>query len=147
MAEKLGIIQSRGLGDIIIALPIAHYYYKEGYEILWPICEEFVSNFEQTAPWVKWIPIPTDKKGNYFYNEPIARIKNLGCDQALPLYQSLTGHPEFVDRPWFQVAKFDQYKYHTAEVPFLEKWKLNECITRNPGREQALYDKLVKKEN
>jgi hypothetical protein len=28
-------------------------------------------------------------------------------------------------------------------VPFLEKWRLNECITRDTNKEQQLYDRLV----
>ena len=37
--KKLGIIQTRGLGDIHIALPIAFFYKKKGFEIYWPIYE------------------------------------------------------------------------------------------------------------
>ena len=49
---KIGIIQSRGLGDIVIALPIALHYHKLGYEVHWPICEEFISNFIDHVPFV-----------------------------------------------------------------------------------------------
>lgn len=144
--KKLGIIQSRGIGDILVALPIALHYHNQGCKILWPICEQFVSHFKETVPWVQWIPIPVDAKGKFFYDEPMTRLSNLGCTNILPLYQSLTGHPEFASEPWFQITGFDQYKYHAADVPFLDKWKLDQCITRNPTREQALYDRLVKNE-
>jgi len=30
MSKKLGLIQSRGIGDIIIGLPIAKYYHDRG---------------------------------------------------------------------------------------------------------------------
>ena len=56
--SKLGIIQSRGIGDIVIALPIAKEYADQGNEIYWPICEDFVSHFKDTAPWVNWLPVP-----------------------------------------------------------------------------------------
>lgn len=144
MTKKLGIIQSRGLGDIIIALPIAGYYHEQGWEISWPICEEFIPNFKDTVPWVKWIPIPTDPQGRFFYDVPLQRLKNLKMDEIMPLYQHLTGH-DFNQEKYFQYTKFDQYKYIRSQVPFLHKWHLNRYITRNPAREQALYDRLVQK--
>lgn len=147
MSKKLGIIQSRGLGDLIIALPIAKHYKDEGYEILWPVCAEFVSHMQSVCDWVKWIPVPTDPQGKFFYDEPMARLKNFKCDEIICLYQSLTGKPEFAARPYFQIQKFDEYKYTTAGVPFHKKWTLKDCITRNPAREQALYDKLVRNPN
>jgi hypothetical protein len=52
--------------------------------------------------------------------------------------------PELAEVPWFQIQKFDEFKYTKAEVPFLHKWRLNECITRDTAREQKLYDQLVK---
>lgn len=139
---KLGIIQSRGLGDIVIALPIARYYYLEGWDILWPICSEFIPNFEDHVPWVKWIPVTTDP-GSFFYDQPLKALKNFRCDEILPLYQALTGH-KFHEELYFQHTKFDQYKYQRAGVPFVNKWLLNDCITRDPAAEQLLYDRLVK---
>lgn len=141
-AKPLGFIQSRGLGDIIIALPIAHYYHNKGYAIHWPICEEFVSNFKDTVPWVNWIPVVTDRQGQFFYNEPMRLLSEQGVGEAICLYQSLTGHPELATRPEFQITKFDQLKYHAAQVPFIKKWTLDQCITRNKAREQALKDQF-----
>jgi hypothetical protein len=123
MAKKrLGIIQTRGLGDIIIALPIARHYHDQDWEVFWPIQEDFIDNFKDHVPWVKWIPIVRDS-GAFFYDVPMERLKNFRCDEILCLYQSLTGHPELVGRPEFQITKFDQLKYHAASVPFLKKWQ------------------------
>lgn len=144
--QKLGIIQSRGLGDIIIALPIAHHYYKQDWDIYWPICEEFYGSVKETASWVNWIPIPTDT-GGFFYDVPMERLRNLKVENAICLYQALTGHSELAGRQEFQITKFDQVKYHAASVPFLEKWNLDQCIKRFPKREQALKDKLNIKDN
>lgn len=140
-SKKLGIIQSRGLGDIIIALPIAHQYHSQGWAVYWPICEEFWGSVKNTAPWVNWVPIPTDS-GGFFYDVPLERLRNLGVENSICLYQALTGHPELVARNEFQITKFDQLKYHAAGVPFLNKWKLGDCITRDPVRERALKDRL-----
>jgi hypothetical protein len=75
------------------------------------------------------------------------RLKNFRVDEVLCLYQALTGHPEFSAEKYFQYTKFDQYKYIKAGVPFLDKWRLGEYITRDPQREQALYDRLVTNPN
>jgi hypothetical protein len=142
MAKRLGIIQSRGLGDIIIALPIAGHYHDQGWEVYWPVLESFVPTLEKNIPWVKWVPVPYDRPGRYFYDIPMERLRNFKCDEILPLYQHLTGH-NFADEKCFQFTKFDQYKYIRAGIPFLKKWDLARYITRDPEREQALYDQLV----
>lgn len=141
--KKLGIIQSRGIGDILIAIPIAGHYHQQGHEIYWPICEEFVSHIEHSVPWVNWVPVPTDPQGNFFYNTPTAYLTHLGVTDTICLYQSLTSHPEFSQRPEFQIMSFDQYKYSVAQVPFLDKWRLPEYITRNTERETQLFDQVT----
>lgn len=141
--QKLGIIQSRGLGDIIIALPIARWYADRGHSIYWPVDQQWAEQLDAAASWVNWIPLPVDARGSYFYQTPWQLLTELGCDEILPLYQALTGHPEFSQEPWFQHTSFDQYKYIRAGVPFLEKWQLARAIQRDSAREQALYDQIV----
>jgi len=141
--QRLGIIQSRGCGDIIIALPIARHYYDQGYDIYWPICEEFLVNFKDHAPWVHWIPLATDPRGEFFYSEPRRRLQNLKCDEIICLYQSLNVVPELSQVPWFQIQKFDEFKYTRAAVPFRKKWTLSDCITRFSDREQAVHIRAV----
>ena len=145
--KKLGICQSRGLGDICMALPIARYYYEQGVQIYWPICQEFLPSFINTASWVNWIPLITDNTGNFFYNTPMEQLNKIGCDEIICLYQSLNVIPELSNVPWFQVQKFDEFKYTKAGVPFKNKWQLAECITRDTVKENALYDRLVKNTN
>ena len=141
--QKLMIIQSRGLGDIIIALPIAKYYHDLEYEVHWPICSEFYGSFKDTAPYVNWHPMTTDPQGEFFYAEPIRIAQDLGCDEVICLYQSLNVVPELSKVPYFQIQHFDEFKYSKAQVPFLKKWTLRDCITRNRRREEELYNKLV----
>jgi len=142
MTDKLGIIQSRGLGDIVISLPIAKYYYDQGWEIHWPICREFLTHFYQTCPWINWHPVETDREGTFFLDQPRNILKKLGVKEELPLYQALTGQPEFSSTAYFQHTKFDQYKYIRAGVPFRNKWLLKDCITRDRQREQQVLDKI-----
>lgn len=142
MTQKLGIIQTRGLGDIIIALPIALHYHEQGYHVHWPIVESWTEQMTAAVPWVKWIPITPDH-GPFFYDIPMQRLKNFGCDEIVCLYQALTGHPEFTQEPWFQHTAFDQYKYIRAGLPFKDKLRLPECITRDNSREMTLFDKII----
>jgi hypothetical protein len=142
---RLGIIQSRGLGDIVIALPIARHYHDQGYEVHWPICQEFIPHVKTHVPWVHWHAVTTDS-GSFFYDQPLALLNKLNCDEIIPLYQALTGH-KFHEELYFQHTKFDQYKYIKAGVPFLNKWRLNECITRDIAKEQLLYNKLITNPN
>jgi hypothetical protein len=144
--KKIGFIQSRGLGDIVIALPIARYYYEQDYEVMWPIAQEFIPSVTQTVPWIKWIPLVVDGSA-YFYDTPMERLRNFKCDEIICLYQSLSSHPEMAKRPEFQITGFDQIKYHIAGVPFKRKWTLDQCITRDPQRESALKDHLGIKES
>lgn len=141
-AKKLGIIQTRGLGDIIIALPIALHYHEQGYHVHWPVVDAWVEQLSEVAPWVKWIPIQPDP-GPFFYDIPLIRLKNFQCDEIICLYQALTNHPEFSNEPWFQHTAFDQYKYIKAGVAYKDKLRLPECITRNIEREQTLWDKYI----
>lgn len=142
--KKIGFIQSRGLGDITIALPIARYYHDQAYTVYWPICEEFVPSFKDTASWVNWIPVKTDSQGDFFYMSPLHELKNRAIKEIICLYQSLNVIPELSDVPWFQIQKFDEFKYTKASVPFNKKWTLDKCITRNHERETALYQQVVK---
>lgn len=146
MTKRVGILQSRGLGDLVIALPIAHQYHLDGYEVYWPICQEFWSSMSAAAPWVKWMPIPTDSKGAFFAEEPLKRLKNIGItgDDVLWLYQYLSSSPQRTNKDWFAMMKFDQYKYAAAGLPFKLKWTLDKCIVRDTNREHALFAKLVK---
>jgi hypothetical protein len=137
---KRGIIQSRGLGDIVIALPIARYYADQGDEIYWPVCREFYSSVVSSVPWVNWIAIETDKEGRFFLDTPLQELKAAGCDleECLYLYQFLSSRPDLTDPEMYNILKFDQYKYARSAVPFRLKWELARCIVRDPAREQAL---------
>jgi hypothetical protein len=138
----LGIIQSRGLGDIFIALPIAKHYHDLGHHVIWPICQEFYSAVKDTVTWVEWVPIPADPMGKFFYDRPYFELGQRGCSNIICLYQALTGHPEFSSAPWFQIQKFDEYKYTRASVPFYKKWTLGQCFRVDPQRVTELTQHL-----
>ena len=142
--QRIGFIQSRGLGDIIIALPIAREYTRRGYEVYWPVCEPFYQQMVRAAPWVRWMSVPVDEYGAFFYENPHRQLSAIGVTEELWLYQYLSSHPDRTNRSHFAQFKFDQYKYAQAEVPFALKWELAECIERDPAAEDRLYSDLVK---
>lgn len=144
MGIKRGIIQSRGLGDILIALPIARYYYEQGDEIVWPVCKEFISSVKPYVDWVTWVELDTDPSGAFFLETPLQVFEkmNVDPDEALFLYQYLNVVPELTDPEMFNILKFDQYKYQMAGVPFVRKWTLDSCVTRDLDREAALIKRL-----
>jgi hypothetical protein len=57
MARRIGFIQTRGIGDIIIALPIADAFIEQGCEVYWPIDAAFVSAFAAAKPEVRFLPV------------------------------------------------------------------------------------------
>lgn len=141
--SKIGLIQSRGLGDICLALPIAHYLHQvQGHDIIWPICEEFLPSVQTWVPWVQWRPMKTDPQGRFFLEEPQRILSVESVDDQLCLYQSLSTNPEFSQVPWFQIQKFDEYKYTRAGVPFHRKWQLRDCIVDQPQERQQLLAEL-----
>jgi hypothetical protein len=144
--NSVGIIQSRGLGDLFIALPIAKWYADRGHTVYWPICEEFFTTMSSCAPWVNWIRMKTDQHGKFFYDSAKLALKYIVAEaDHVCLYQYLSNMPELSDPATFPILKFDQYKYAAAGVPFLEKWRLAACIVRNRAEEDRVYRLMVKK--
>ena len=142
--NPIGIIQSRGLGDLIIALPIALHYHEQGRTVFWPICEPFMATMTACAPWVRWIPIPVDPAGQFFYATAESALRAQGVDDIICLYQFLSNMPQLSDPDLFPILKFDQYKYARAGVAFKNKQRLGECIVRDPAAEDRVYRKVVR---
>lgn len=140
---KIGIIQTRGLGDIIIAAPIAMFYVNQGAQVHWPIDSNFATQFQEAFPRINFIPIDPlvtgDKTADYFYNTPLEILNSLGCEKIFPLYSSLTGF-DFANSRFQSTMTFDAYKYAVANVPFLEKWNFHP--RRNLKREAQLIERL-----
>jgi hypothetical protein len=145
---QLGLVQSRGLGDIIIALPIAKYYHDRGLRIHWPIDERFLPSFADSVDYVNFIPFRFEPDLDGFLKTPIHLLKQAGCETNLILYSTLTSQAtgaSYCNKALFNSLKFDEYKYAVAGVPFGEKWNLS--IKRDRGREMALYREVVTRED
>ncbi len=140
---RIGIIQTRGMGDIIIAAPIAMHWVDRGHEVLWPIDSEFLEAFTYALPSIQFLPVDRSITGNntasYFVEHPKELLSNAGCEKVHVLYSHLTGY-EFPHSTLSTFLSFDRYKYAVAEVPFAEKWNLK--IRRNREREMQLFETL-----
>jgi hypothetical protein len=144
MPERLGLIQSRGIGDIIIALPIAKWYHDHGVEVHWPIDARFLSSFEPAVDYVRFIPFAFSPTTEGFVHQPLRLLKAVPCQRIVPLYSFLSNCAVNVPA-LFHSLKFDEYKYAVTGVPFAEKWRLQ--LKRNPQREQDFYNRVVRSEN
>jgi len=138
MANSIGLIQTRGIGDIIIALPIADYYLEQGLRVYWPIEARFVPMFSRVKPQVNFIPV--EPGADAMVERPQRLLKEAGVAKTVMLYSSLSGG-YVVEKPRLAASlKFDEYKYAVANVPFARKWDLR--IRRDASREAALHESL-----
>ena len=138
MSKRVGLIQTSGIGDIIIALPIADYFIEQGHEVYWPIERSWQPAFREVKPEIHFIPL--DPEPNYWYETPLARLRELGCDPIIPLYSYLKSNENIPHRGLAASLKFDEYKYAVAGVPFARKWDLR--LRRNMQREMDLHRRL-----
>jgi hypothetical protein len=132
----IAIIQPGKIGDIIICLPIAHYFHRRQ-EVIWPIHKSLYPMFEAAVDYVTFIPVDS-----YDLGVSIAAIESYQPRQILPLAFGFQGY-EKLTKLWIESTKaFDEYKYQVAGVPFDQKNKL--VIRRDHQREEVLYKKLIK---
>jgi len=139
---KIGFIQSRGLGDIIIALPIAAAFARRGHTVYWPVDAQFVPFLQYAAPAVRFIPIAEQPDPLRFYlTVPQEELRRHECDETYVLYSAVQGDDAMLQRKDLTgYFKFDEYKYAVTGVPFTEKWTLK--IERDAQRERRLFESL-----
>jgi hypothetical protein len=138
MAKRVGIIQTRAIGDIIIALPIADHFIEQGCEVYWPIERTFEPAFRRVKPDIHFIPLEFEP--NYWYQTPLAKLRELACEEIFPLYSYLKSDEAVPHRGLAASLKFDEYKYAIAGVPFARKWDLR--LQRDMQREMELHKRL-----
>lgn len=140
---KIGLIQTRGIGDIVIAAPIAQHYIAQGYEVYWPVDLRFHAFVQAAFPAIHFLPVDHRATGEgtlaYFYLQPLEQLQQLGCSLVHCLYSYLSGQ-DVVNVKLAQSLKFDEYKYAVSSVPFSQKWNLK--LNRDSDREQALFQRL-----
>lgn len=137
---KIGIIQTRGIGDIIIALPIAAYFHRNGHEVIWPIDARFYDAFKKINSRITFVPVPHGNDEAYYLSTPLKILKEYRCDVIHCLYHQLGTAP--ISHPGLAAClKFDEYKYALTGVPFQEKWNLK--INRDLESEKTLFTSLA----
>jgi hypothetical protein len=145
--HRIGLVQTRGLGDIVIAAPIAQHYIERGHEVHWPVDARFVAAVQAAFPEIRFHPVDASLTGDatfdYFWKAPVERLVTAGCESTFCLYAYLSGL-DLVNPKLAQALKFDEYKYAITGVPFARKWDLR--IVRDRPREQALIDRLELRE-
>jgi hypothetical protein len=140
MKKKVGLIQTRNIGDLIIALPIADHFEELGYEVFWPIEDKFVAMFQRIKPTINFLPVELKSDyRNLYLNDPIALLQKEKVDRTIILY-SFLGGLNICDTRLAGSVKFDEYKYAIAGVPFAKKWDLK--YERDMQREEELFESL-----
>jgi len=134
--RKLGIIQPGRIGDIIICLPIAKYYFDKGYEIIWPIDKKYINHFVNHINYVRFIESP------YHIQSCYNICLQSGCNNIIDLSFRLPGPVNNFNNTNFELGTlhFDELKYEIANVPLEEKYNLS--ITRNKDKENQLVEEL-----
>lgn len=122
MPNKMMMIQPGAVGDIFICLPIAKFYADAGYDIHWPVRQQFMKHF-------KYIDYVTP----VLLSEEVLDPDWLRSDVMKCLAEYEQGKYDFglnlADRgpgPTQQQSdeNFEQAKYRIANVPFEEKYNL-----------------------
>ena len=138
---KIGILQTAGLGDVIIALPIAKAFADMGHQVFWPVNEPYYRFLVEAVPYVTFIPVTFTEHVDFLLTTPKRELAARGCERTYTLYnkvfddRSVLQRPELVD-----YLKFDEYKYAVAGIPFSEKWRL--AVRRDLDREKRFHASL-----
>ena len=125
--NNIGIIQPGRLGDIIICLPIAKYYFDRGYQVYWPIFSNLISNFIKTVNYVNFIPITNNVyKCVQEANERLKSINNIDIIDIAATFPGSECTDEYVKcGDGYGSETFDMFKYRKSQVPFEHKWNLS----------------------
>lgn len=137
MNERLTIIQPGRIGDILLVLPIAYSYYKNGFDIIWPVANEYVNIFRNinflSHMFVYNIGSIYEHTGKYLKNNSIRLATNPYIDLAIGF-----GDIE-LDKRWRETKlSFDTWKYSEAKLEYQKKYDLCDFIARDLDKEIEL---------
>tara|TARA_R100001509_G_scaffold66387_1_gene36822 strand:+ start:5514 stop:6260 length:747 start_codon:yes stop_codon:yes gene_type:complete len=134
--KKLLLVQPGAYGDIFVCAPIAKWYADKGYEVHWPVREQFIPTLEY-FDYVKPIILSDESLHSDWLRSDVMKI--------LPMFDDYDKVLNLADRGPHSTAQrfnenFELCKYRLAEVPFDEKNKLS--WTRNYDKELSLFNHL-----
>ncbi len=141
--QKIGLLQPGRLGDIIICLPIAKYFYDKGHKIIWPIFHNYINDVAEVIDYVNFIPVT-----NNVY-ECVNEAKQIfNCYKDIKVFDIAATFPgstctdEYVRQgDGHGDVTFDKFKYNICNVPFEEKWNLS--FKRVLEQEELVYKETV----
>lgn len=141
MREKICIVQTGRLGDTIIALPIAKYYYDKGYLVDWVIHENHKNIFNYIDYINELIVVPKEIDIVYSVIEAYKLLNNREYYNIIDLSIGFPGSlvSNYTNTNFLE--SFVHVKYYLANVSIEEKWNLQ--FNRNIEKENKLYDKLI----
>jgi len=145
--KKIGLVQPGRLGDIIICLPIARYYFNKGYQIYWPVFESYYNDLCEVIDYVNFIPTTNDVYRCISQTKRILLcIKNIEIIDIAATFPDSICTDEYVSQgDGMGIETFDEFKYRLCDVPFNEKWNL--VFKRNIEDEEIVYNKYVRTDN
>ena len=139
---KTIVIQPGPFGDIIECAPIAKYYSDLGHQIVWPVAAQYydiLTYFDYVTPEI----LPDGQIHDDWLQSDVLKIFKLYDVDRFEKVLNLADrgpHPPVQRRELSASAKA---KYRMADLPFDLKYHLS--WTRNPEKEEKLYDKVVGK--
>jgi hypothetical protein len=145
MNKTIGFIQPSKIGDIIILLPAAKYYFDKGYTVFWPIYESYIDMFREAVTYVNFLPVKNNvytcirEAYNMLNEKSVTNIKDVAAT-----FPDSVSTEEYVRLGDGLTQNFDIFKYNGLGVPIEEKWKLS--VKRDKLKEEGLYKKLVKRD-
>jgi hypothetical protein len=142
---QMKILQIGRLGDIIIVIPIAKWFADRGYQVIWPVCSEYLPLLTKHVPYVQAIDLGAHQGDRFkildLYKSALAlpvngNTLNLSCGFSDPN----------IDQDWLRSGlSFDRWKYQHAGIPIEEKYNIS--MDRNIEREHQLYQQIVTTDN
>jgi len=173
MKKKKAVIAQPGkLGDILVTAPIAKFYNDLGYEVHWPVLENFlpiVSRFDYVKPHSYSIGLHNP---DYYSKQRVTFAYKEQYEQTDSTYRTATFFQKFYedypDNSEFKIIdpcfafpghkgeknlsllgvyrdinkNWINLKYDTTAVPLRERWNLQ--YTRNIEKEEKLLDFIKK---
>lgn len=160
MSKQIVMVQPGKLGDILVLAPIAKHYNDMGYEVLWPVYEDFLTTLER-FPYVT--PISFGISLNGYYNQKrLQFVENQNIHSSVEMFKNIYSYInekklEYID-PCFFIPGHDpesqnyekvkeykksglnwiQLKYDLCNVPLEKRWNLE--YSRDLDKEEKLFN-------
>lgn len=173
MSKSIGIIQVRGIGDAIIAMPIAQAYFDLGHEVAFALDDRFCESFSYAFPDIIFKPVPFSEfkpelgiSNPYWYELPKKLLMDFKIPEqniiSFPYHEShmLQNNqiPEFMmnqikkrisgpyEQKMFEMELFNQLKFDEFKYATADvpfEYKWKLRVNRNEKRESILSDRFL----